>query len=181
MGDPKNPKKKYVTPSHPWQSGRLEAEKLLVKEYGIKNKKEIWKMDTIRKRFAAQAKRLIADKSKQGEMEKEQLIDKLSRLGLIKKGAEIDDILSIQLKDVLERRLQTLVFKKQLARSIGQARQFIVHHHIIVNGTKVSSPSYLVPVDEEDVLAYSIDSSFMDPEHPEIVKEKQKEVVPDAK
>ena len=82
-------------PSHPWQKGRIDFEKNLVKEYGIKNKKELWKMDSFRKRFAIHAKKLIADASEQGEKEKEQMIGRLIKLGLIEYGAEIDDILSI--------------------------------------------------------------------------------------
>ena len=159
-------------PAHPWQKGRIDFEKNLVKEYGIKNKKELWKMDSFRKKFAIHAKKLIADTSEQGEKEKQQMIERLTKLGLIEHGAEIDDILSISLKDVLERRLETMVFRKELAHSVSQARQFIVHEHITVKGKKIKSPSYLVPRDEEDTIAFSVSSSLSDESHPERNKTK---------
>jgi small subunit ribosomal protein S4 len=174
MGDIKKQKKKYMTPPHPWLRARIETEKILLKEYGIKNKKELWKMDSQRKRYAQLAKRLIANKTVQGEREKEELIQKLIRIGLITPGAVIDDILSISIKDILERRLQTLVYRKGLARSVGQARQFIVHEHICVKGKKIKSPSYIVRKEEEDVLSFSVYSQLSDEEHPERSKEKKK-------
>ena len=170
MGDPKKPKKKYIGPSHPWQKARIELERDLMKNYGIKNKKELWKMDSIRKNAAIHAKKLIADISDQGRKEREALVERLARMGLIEHGAEIDDILSISLKDILERRLQTMVFKKELAHSIKQARQFIVHGHITVNGKKITSPSYIVLKSEEDSISYSTDSQLSDENHPERVK-----------
>ncbi len=174
MGDPKKPKKKYIGPSHPWQKARIELERDLMKEYGIKNKKELWKMDSIRKKAAMHAKKLIADTSEQGEKERQELVEKLARMGFIERGAEIDDILSISLKDVLERRLQTMVFKRGLAHSIKQARQFIVHGHITVNGKKVTSPSYIVLKSEEDAIGYSADSRLIDENHPERIKPEEK-------
>ncbi len=183
MGDPKKPKKKYIGPSHPWQKARIELEKNLMREYGIKNKKELWKMDSIRKTAAMHAKKLIADTSEQGEKERLELVEKLARMGFIERGAEIDDILSISLKDVLDRRLQTMVFKKELAHSIKQARQFIVHGHITVNGKKITSPSYIVLKSEEDTISYSADSPLMDEKHPERIRPeeiKEKVVVEDG-
>jgi len=46
MGKPKFSRKKYETPSHPWQEDRIKAENELVKKYGLKNKKEVWKART---------------------------------------------------------------------------------------------------------------------------------------
>lgn len=172
MGDPKKSRKKYEGPPHPWQKARIDFEKNLVKTYGIKNKKELWKMSSFRKRFASHAKKLISDDSEQGAKEKEQMIERLVRLGLIEPGSEIDDILSISLKDILDRRLETMVFKKELAHSVGQARQFIVHKHITVKGRKIKSPSYLVLRDEEDTISFSVNSSLNDETHPERIKKK---------
>ncbi|MCL2553038.1 MAG: 30S ribosomal protein S4 [Actinomycetia bacterium] len=42
----------------------------------------------------------------------------------------------------LERRLDALVLRSGLARTIYQARQMVVHGHIEVNGRKVDKPSY---------------------------------------
>ncbi|MCH7902628.1 hypothetical protein IIC68_02645, partial [archaeon] len=58
-------------------------------------------------------------------------------------------ILSLTIKDVLERRLQTLIYRKKMASSLKQARQFIVHEHISVGDKIIKAPSYLVPLLEE--------------------------------
>lgn len=167
MGDPKKPKKKYETPSHPWQAERIGVEGELVKDYGFKNKKEIWKITTMLKKAAEKAKRSIIAKADQAEKEKNDLVARLARLGLVQKNAQVDAILGLQMRDLCERRLQTLVFKKGLAKSINQARQFIVHRHIMVNGRSISSPNFIVPVEEEATIAFSSDSTLSNPEHPE--------------
>ena len=87
-------------------------------------------------------------------------MDKLIRLGIIEKNAEFEDILLITVDDILNRRLQTLVFKKGFANSIYQARQFITHKHVEVNGKKIDSPSYLVKKDEEDTIKFVSSSPF---------------------
>ncbi len=155
MGDPKKPRKLYETPRHPWKKERLIEERRLVSKYGLKNKRELWRMETLLKKFRRQARRLLASSGKQAEKEAKELINKLIRLNLLKEGATLDDILALKVEDILERRLQTLVYKKGLARTINQARQFIVHGHIMVNGVKVTSPSYLVEADEEDKIEFS--------------------------
>ncbi len=174
MGDPKIIKRKFEYPPHPWQKSRIEEEKGLMKEYGLKNKTEVWKMASRAKNFSNQAKRLTASESGQSKREEEQLLTRLTRLGLLPGGSSIDDVLSLTVKDLLERRLQTIVFKKGLAKSIGQARQFITHQHIIVNGKIITSPSSLVDGAEEAKVAFLQKSALADPEHPERVVEKPK-------
>jgi len=167
MGDPKRPKRKYSRPSHPWQRARIEEEKEIVKEYGILRKTEIWKMNSKLKRYKKQAKRLITSATSQAEIEKKQLMDALIKLNLIKENATLDDVLSLKLKDLLERRLQTIVFKKGLARTVKQARQFIVHGHIMIKDHKQSSPSHLVVYDQEVEVTFNALSTLADEEHPE--------------
>ncbi len=180
MGDPRKTRKKYDTPQHPWQKERMDQESVFLKEYGLKNKKEIWKMNYILRSFALQAKKLISLKSKQAEKEKELLLEKLKVLGLLPATARIEDVLGLSLKDILERRLQTKVFRNDLAKSIKQSRQFIVHHHIFVGDKKITSPSYLVKVNEEAQLTFASKSPYFDVEHPErnVVKEEIKEKKP---
>ena len=74
MGDPKKPKRKYATPRHMWQRERVDGEKKLVQTYGLKNRREIWKSDTMLRNWAKQAKRLIALTDEQAEKEKKQLL-----------------------------------------------------------------------------------------------------------
>ncbi len=172
MGDPKKHRKKYSGPRHPWEKERIDEENVLKKEYGLRNKKEIWKMRSLFKGFADQAKHLIALKTQQAEKEKRQLLTKLSKLGLIKATDDLNAVLGLDFKNLLERRLQTLLFKKGLSRSVSQARQFITHGHVMVGSKKVTSPSYLVAVDEETKLGFSPGSSLSKEDHPERGKEK---------
>jgi len=177
MGDPKKQRKKYSTVLHPLQKVRIDEEAVLLREYGLKNKTEIYKMRSVLKGFADQAKNLIASKTKQAEREKIALLNKLSNLGLITKTGDIDDILDLSINDIMDRRLQTLVYKKAKARSIKQARQLIVHEHISVGNRKITSPSYLVPVEEENSIDFVASSKLADAEHPEravIVKKTKK-------
>ncbi len=172
MGDIRKQRKKYSKPGHPWNKERILAEQEIAKEYGLKRKKEIWKMNSVLSSFARQAKELIA---KDNPIKQGQLLRKLTNLGLLKEGASVEDVLAIKLNDIMERRLQTIVFRKKLSRSINQARQFIVHEHIVVGDKKITVPSYLISVAEESTVRYSDDSPVANPEHPERFVEKKPE------
>ncbi|MFH1174728.1 MAG: 30S ribosomal protein S4 [archaeon] len=167
MGHAKKPKKKYETPMHPWNKARIEEERSIARTYGTVNKTELYKMATILKRIKDQVKKLTPLTGSQAEKETAQLKQKLVSLGLLQQEQEVDDALGIALKDVMERRLQTLVFRKGLARSMKQARQFITHGHILINGNKTTSPSYLVRTDEEHSLQFMTTSPFTREDHPE--------------
>ena len=175
MGSPKKIRKKYQTPRHPWQRSRINAEAIIFKEYSLKNKKELWKQQSLLRKYTKQAKRLTNLETEQAKKEKEQLINKLYKLGLLNKTSTIDDVLSLTLKDILERRLQTILFRKNITKSIKQARQFITHNHILVNSKRITSPSHIVSRDEEDKITFNPKSSLKDPEHPERIKEEKKE------
>ncbi len=149
MGDPRKQRKKFSKPSHPWQKDRIEAEKIILKQYGLRRKYEIWKMDSMLKKYLHRAKTVIGERTKQSELEKRQLLSRLCLLGLLKKDSKVEDVLNLTLKDILERRLQTLVFRKQLAKTILQARQFITHEQVAVGNKKITIPSYLVSTEEE--------------------------------
>jgi small subunit ribosomal protein S4 len=123
--------------------------------------------------FKKQAKALIARRGAQAEMEKTLFLAKLQRLSLISGDGTVDDVLSLVAKDIFERRLQTLVYRKGFAHSPLQARQFIVHGHIFIKGQKMNVPSYLVPAGDENVITFDPKSALADPEHPErVIKEK---------
>lgn len=167
MGDPRKFKNKYSGPAHPWQRARIEEERVIVREYGLRTKRELWKISSKLKSFAAQAKRLIALRTPQAKLETKQLLERLNRLGLLPLTAVLDDVLALTIKNLLDRRLQTLVFKKGLARTPLQARQFIVHEHVLVGKKQVCSPNYLVPVADEAQISIIATSSLANPEHPE--------------
>ncbi|MEK6835875.1 MAG: 30S ribosomal protein S4, partial [Nanoarchaeota archaeon] len=84
MGDPRKLRKKYQPPRHPWQGSRIEAEKVLTKEYGLKNKKEIWKAQSLLRKFAKEAKNLSTIKTLHDQKLKEQLLTRLNKLNLLK-------------------------------------------------------------------------------------------------
>lgn len=177
MGDPRRLKKKWSKPLHPWQEQRMLVETELVKEYGLKRKNEIWKMNSLLKRYFEQAKTLIGSEKTTTEAENEQFVKKLSKLGVLKSTSNVDEALNLTLKDLMERRLQTVVVRKNLARNMLQARQMIVHEHIAVGDKKITVPSYLVSTQEEANVKFSQASQFKDPAHPEMsVKPKEKPV-----
>jgi small subunit ribosomal protein S4 len=181
MGDPKKSKSKFSGPLHPWREERIAEETELDNEFHFKNRSEIWKLKSKLSNFFLQAKKNIALRTQQSEKEKINLLRKLKALGLLQENADIEDVLGLELKDLLRRRLQSIVFKKDLARSMKQARQFIVHNHITVNGKKVNSPNYLISLSEEGSVAFSPHSSFTDEMHPERVKKEQLQKKPEKK
>ena len=173
MGDPRKHRKKSKGPTHPWNRERIKDEKVLLREYGLKNKSEIWNAQSELKRITAQAKRLIRDKSlEQAQKETVQLLRRLVKMGVVAEGTPIEDVLALDVKDILERRLQSIVLRQGFTGTIKQARQLIVHGHVFVNSRKVNVPSFSVST--EDKVEFSTKSKFADPEHPEMVKKVKK-------
>ena len=166
MGDPKKQKKKYKTPSHPWQRPRIEQEAEFRKTYGFRRKREIWKVTSKLKAFSKEAKRLNSLDESKSQTERSNLLGRIKRYGLLSAEGRIDDILGLHPRQLIERRLQTLLVRKNMANTVKQARQFITHRHVTVNGVKVTSPNYLVAVDEEATLAFSGDSPLRANDHP---------------
>ena len=152
MGLVRKQRRKYETPNHPWQAQRIEEERKIIEEYGLTNKKQIWTNASILRNFRKQAREITKLRGEKKDTNSKILIQKLNRLNLVKTGSKLSDILNLQLRDVLERRLQTVVYKKNLSNSIKQARQFILHKKISVNGKIISSPSYLI--NEKDKIEY---------------------------
>lgn len=166
MGDPKKPKKKYTTPTKPWDRVRLEREAPLVIKYGLRNKRELWRFQNILRKYRRVARDLLAKvdmPGREGEYAKakaQMVIKKLIRMGVLSEGATLDDILNLSVEDFLERRLQTMVYRQGLANTIKQARQLIVHGHIAVDGRRVTAPGYIVEKDEESRITYYRNSPF---------------------
>jgi small subunit ribosomal protein S4 len=170
MGDIKKIRKKFQKPSHPWQKERITVENALVKEYGLKNKSEIWKHASTLAKFKDVAKETISSTTKQSQKVAQDLVTKLRSLKLLTETSMLNDVLTLTEKDIMERRLQTVVCRQGLGSSMNQARQLIVHGHIKVNSRKISSPSYLVRVSEEDKITFADNSSMFAPDHSERVK-----------
>lgn len=149
MGDPKKPRKTWKGPRHPWKRDALRREMELLGIYGLRNKRELWKAMTILRKIRHQARRLLAQRD---EKQTQELLAKLHRLGLLPANATLDDVLSLKVEDILERRLQTIVFRKGLAKSMHHARQLIVHGHVAIGGIRVRTPNRLLTIDEEKLV-----------------------------
>ena len=165
MGDPKRQRKKFDTPRFPWQFDTLEAELKVLGQYGLRNKREIWRHKTLLSKYRGIGRSLLGMDVEERRIQENQLLNKLNRIGILHDDAELDDVLDLTLEDILGRRLQTIVFQKGLAKSIQQSRQLIAHGHIAIDGRRVSSPSYLVLKDEEPKLSYSPKSPLLNPDH----------------
>ena len=177
MGDPKFARRSYDTPSHPWQGERIKAEVVLVKSYGLKNKTEVWKAQSVLRNYRKQARELQAllrGGDAQAKKEADALLNKCGRIGVLPlEGATLNDILTLTEKNILGRRLQTIVFEKGLASTITQARQMIVHGHIFMNGHKVTVPGYIVTRNEESTIEFNPASPYTDEMHPMRISAEQ--------
>ena len=140
-------KRLYKRPMQLYDSVRIKEENELVKKYGLKNKKEIWKalakINYYRKR--------AMDLANLSSEEQQVFFNKLNNIGF--KVDSISDALGLKLEDLLERRLPTIVAKQKLASTVKHARQMIAHKRIMVNHNVINSPSYIVQVDEENKIS----------------------------
>lgn len=134
-------KKKLKTPKSPWDKERINRENELMKTYGLRRKREIWKAESSLRSFRGRARDLAAKKDKAQE---KVLLEKLHEMGLLSKDASLDDVLGLTVENILERRLQTFVFKNKLANTPKQARQLITHGHIAVDGRRIIYPSFFI-------------------------------------
>jgi small subunit ribosomal protein S4 len=167
MGDPKFPSKHYDTPSHPWQKIRIEEEGGLIHQYGLKNKREIWRANTKVREMRRQARKLTANSSdEQAQKEKSLLLAKLNRLGMLEQNSGLEDVLTMTPENVLDRRLQTQVYLQGLSSTVKQARQLIVHGHISIDGTIARVPGILVTKLQEKNISYSPTSALNSDLHP---------------
>jgi len=160
LGDPKKPRRKWRGPRHPWIKDRLLREIELIGRYGLKNKRELWKAETLARTFRHKARAILSLPEDAREKALKALASRLKTLGLMSGDVTVDAILGLTAEHILERRLQTIVYKKGLAKTIHEARQLIVHSHISIGGRRVTSPGYLVTIDEEPLVEYSPGSPY---------------------
>ena len=175
MGYPGKNHKSYQTPKRPWEKSRIEAETRLVIEYGLRNKREVWKAQEHLRKYRKAARNLLAIGSSAAhkdvyDSKKEELISHLQRAGLLGPDANIDDVLALKVQTQLERRLQSIVYRRGLARSPKQARQLITHGHIAIAGRRVNIPGYQVTRTDEAQIAYSGTSPLVSDSHAEKVR-----------
>jgi small subunit ribosomal protein S4 len=166
MGDPKRQRRKFDTPRFPWRKDTLQEELKLLGTYGLRNKHELWRHETQLSKFRGIARTLIG-KTPDDRMKMEnELLNRLKKLGILQETAVLDNVLDLSVEDILERRLQTLIFRKNLVKTVHQSRQLITHGHITIDGRRVTVPGYIVSREEEKTLNYAPESQFVNPSHP---------------
>jgi small subunit ribosomal protein S4 len=143
----KKSRKKYERPMRIWDKQRIEKERVLVKNFGLSKKREIWMSESLLRKYRRMARGLAAKKDKEKE---KVLLNKLIKLGLLQEGASLDNVLDLNLETFLERRLQTVIQKKGFANTVKQARQFITHGHVKIGERKIVYPGYLVSKEDEE-------------------------------
>lgn len=163
-------KKKYETPSRPWDKGRMEREGELLKKFGLRRKKEVWMAEARVRKFRRMAREIAATHDKERGL---MLTRKMVRLGMLGEGATLDDVLGLTVENLLERRLQTMVKSRNMANTLGQSRQMITHGHVRINDRRATYPSYIVPREEEALI--STDLSVAKPKPVQEAKEGEKE------
>jgi small subunit ribosomal protein S4 len=166
MGDPKKQRKKYDTPRFPWRTDILQGELKLLGQYGLRNKHELWRHETMLSNFRGIARSLIGEPPEARKRKEDELLARLKKLGVLTETAVLDNVLDLTIEDILERRLQTIVFRKGLTKTIHQARQLITHGHIAIGNRRITVPSYIVAKTDENQMTYTPQSPLANPGHP---------------
>jgi len=177
MGDPRKLRNKFARPKKLWDVDRIKHDKTLKIEYGLKNMAELWRATAELKKYRREARRLLSLSAEERKDDADKILAKLARLGILKEGSKIDDVLSLEVRSILERRLQTIVQRKGLARTMKQSRQLITHGFIGKGGRRVTRPGITIDLKNEPTVAYtkSIDISVRaEDEEPEVAAPKEK-------
>ena len=161
MGDPKYSRKKSARPRNPWQRNLLKEELELVGNFGLRNKKELHVASTELSRIRKQARQLLAATTEIRTAREPVLLSSLTRKGIVTEDATLDNVLALNVSNFLERRLQTVVLKKGLARTPHQSRQLITHGHIAIGENRITIPSYTVTRNEEPLIKMTDNSTFV--------------------
>ncbi|MGQ0605704.1 MAG: 30S ribosomal protein S4 [Candidatus Nitrosotenuis sp.] len=155
MGDPKYPSRVWRKPKRPLNYDFMMEDLNTLGTYGLKNKRELWKARTELSRVRHQARSLLALRQEVREQKEPVLMKSLARIGLVKEEATLDDVLNLEVNNLLDRRLQTIVQRKFTFKTPYQARQAIVHGHITIGDRVITVPSYIVNVKEEGSIELS--------------------------
>merc|ERR1712232_79557 len=155
--------KTFRKPKRPFGKERLDAEMKIIGEYGLKNKREVWRVQYALARIRKAARTLLTldEKSETRIFQGEALLRRMTRLGLLLENEKkLDYTLGLTTAKIMERRLQTKVFKLGLAKSIHHSRCLIRQRHIRVGKQMCNVPSFLVRVDSEKHIDFALTSTF---------------------
>ena len=160
MGDPKTSRRVWKKPKRPLNYDLMMDELKILGTFGLKTKRELWKTQTELSRVRLQARSLLALRQEIRERKEPILIQSLSKIGLVDQNSTLDDVLNLQVTDLLERRLQSIAKKKLYFKTPYQARQAIVHGHVMIGDGVVTIPSYIVKTEEETKIHLIPESRF---------------------
>ena len=160
MGDPKTSRKIWNKPKRPLNYDLMMDELKTLGTFGLKTKRELWKTQTELSRVRLQARSLLALGQEARERKEPILMQSLSKIGLVDQNSTLDDVLNLQVTDLLSRRLQTIAHKKLYFKTPYQARQAIVHGHVMIENNVVTIPSYIVKTEEEAKIRLIPESRF---------------------
>lgn len=135
-----------------WNKARIDEEHKLKADYGLKNLRELWKATSEIRRVRRNVREVLSGRVSD-EVGKG-VIGRLARYNIVGENAVLDDLLLVKPATILERRLQTVVYRKGLAKTLKQARQLVTHGFIAVNGQRTKSPGYMLKKGEEDTVTY---------------------------
>ncbi|KAF6154660.1 hypothetical protein GIB67_000544, partial [Kingdonia uniflora] len=155
--------KTFKKPRRPYEKERLDAELKLVGEYGLRCKRELWRVQYALSRIRNNARNLLTldEKNSRRIFEGDALLRRMNKYGLLDESQnKLDYVLALTVENFLERRLQTLVFKAGMAKSIHHARVLIRQRHIRVGRQVVNIPSFMVKVESQKHIDFSLTSPF---------------------
>ena len=158
----------FKKPRRPYEKERIHNELKVVGEFGLKNKRELWRVHYTLSKIRKAARELLTlpEEDMKRKFEGAALLRRLTRLGVLDENQQkLDYVLSLTASDLLNRRLQTQVFKAQLAKSLHHSRTLIKHRHVSMNGQLIDQPSLLVWSESEKGIGYA-PNSIMTTEKP---------------
>ncbi len=160
MGDPKTSRKVWKKPKRPLNYDLKMDELKTLGTFGLKTKQELWKTQTELSRVRLQARSLLALRQEERKKKEPILMQSLTKIGLVDESSTLDDVLNLQVNDLLSRRLQTITQRKLFFKTPYQARQAIVHGHIMIGDSIITIPSYVVKTVEENKIHLTPESPF---------------------
>ena len=150
-------------PRRPFERERLDRELKLVGQYGLRCKREIWRVNVVLSKMRRTARLLLTmpETNPRRVLEGSALLKRCHDFGFLEASKnKLDYILSLTSTDVLERRLQTVIFKAGMAKSVHQARCLILQRHIAVGKQIVTTPSFMVRMAREGHISFADVSPF---------------------
>merc|ERR1712093_486595 len=158
----RNCSKTFKTPRRPYEKERIESELKVCGEYGLRCKKELWRVQLTLAKLRKSARELLTldEDDEKRIFEGKALMRRMFKFGLLNRDTEngLDYVLGMTVHKFLERRLQTRVFRNKLAKSIHHARCLVNQRHIAVDNQLVNVASFMVTVENENKINFHTSS-----------------------